>query len=120
MTLLQHIEDLNLILIMIYSFVDDFLKGVVCNIKYALTRPNQNRPPLKKHNLGLAELVSLAIFRFFTGHKNWKDFYQHIKTYHQQDFPNLPNYQNFIEAVNKLSVLAAPMLQGFMNLSVIS
>jgi hypothetical protein len=116
MTLLQNIDDLNLILIVIYYFIDNILKGMLGNIKYALTRPNQNQPPIKKHNLSLAELVSLAIFRFFTGHRNWKDFYQHIKTYHKQDFPNLPNYQNFLEAINKLSVLASIMLQGFMNI----
>ncbi len=97
MALLQNINDLNLILIMIYCFADDFLKGIVGSIKYALDRPGKNCPPTKKHNLGLA---GLAIFRFFTGHRNWKDFYRHIKTYHKQDFPNLPSYQNFLEAIN--------------------
>ncbi len=116
MTLLQNINDLNLILIMIYCFVDDFLKGIVGSIKYALDMPGKNCPPIKKHNLSLAELAGLAIFRFFTGHRNWKDFYRHIKTYHKRDFPNLPNYQNFLEAINKLSFLAALMLQGFMNI----
>lgn len=116
MTLSQNINDLNLILITIYCFVDDFLKGIVNNIKYALDRPGKNHPPIKKHNLGLAELASLAIFRFFTGHKNWKDFYRHLKTYHQQDFPSLPDYKNFLMAVNKLSLLASLMLQGFMNI----
>ncbi len=116
MALLQNIKDLNLILIMIYCFVDDFLKGIVANIKYALARPGKNRPPIKKHNLSLAELASLAIFRFFTGHRNWKDFYQFIKTYHNQDFMNLPDYKNFLVSINKLSVLANLMLQGFMNI----
>lgn len=116
MTLLQNIQDLNIILIMLYCFVDDFLKGTLVSIKYAIERPGKNHPPLKKHNLSLAELASLAIFRFFTGHKNWKDFYQHLKTYHQQDFPKLPDYKNFLEAVNMLSGLAAIMLQGFMNI----
>ena len=86
------------------------------NIQYALMRPGQNHPPIKKHNLSLAELISLAIFRFFTGHRNWKDFYQHLKTYHQQDFPNLPKYGNFLDAINKLSPFAHLMLQGFMNI----
>jgi len=116
MTLLQNIDDLNLILIVIYYFMDNILKGMLNNIKYSLTRPNQNQPPIKKHNLSLAELTSLAIFRFFTGHRNWKDFYQHVKTYHKQDFPSLPNYQNFLEAINKLSILASLLLQGFMNI----
>ena len=77
MTLSQH-SNLNTILITIYCFVDDFLKSVLNSIKFALRRPDQNTPPTPKHNLTLAELVSLAIFRFLTGHRNWKDFYQHI------------------------------------------
>ena len=100
---------------MLYCFVDDFLKGVFQNIRYALKRPDRNTPPLKKHNLSIAELSALAIFRFFTGHKNWKDFYRHLKTYHAADFPRLPKYGNFIEAVNVLSPLAGLMLQGFMH-----
>lgn len=116
MTLLKHIEDLNIILIMIYCFVSDFLKGIVSNIRFALERPGRNHPPIKKHNLSLAELISLAIFRFFTGHRNWKDFYRHLKTYHKSDFPNLPKYGNFLDAINKLSFFAEIMLSGFMNI----
>ena len=116
MTLLKHISDLKYILIMIYCFVDDFLKGIVRNIRYALERPGKNHPPIKKHNLSAAELISLAIFRFFTGHKDWKSFYQHIKTYHQKDFPHISTYQNFLFAVNKLSSFATLMLNGFMNI----
>jgi transposase len=116
MTLLKNINDLKDILLMIYCFVDDFLKGIVKNIRYALERPGKNRPPIKKHNLSLAELISLAIFRFFTGHRNWKDFYQHLKTYHQKDFSRLPKYGNFLYAINKLSPFANLMLQAFMNI----
>jgi transposase len=112
---LSQLSDLNTILINIYCFVDDFLRGLLHNIKYALKRPDHNTPPTRKHNLSLAELVSLAIFRFFTGHRNWKDFYQHIKTYHKKDFPSIPAYQNFIVAVNKLSLIALLLLHGFMK-----
>lgn len=115
MTLSQH-TNLKTILLLIYCFVDDFIKGIFNNIKYALARPNHNTPPTKKHNLSIAEIVALCIFRFFTGHRNWKDFYRHIKTYHSKDFPNLPNYQNFICAVNNLSGFAAILTQGFMHI----
>ena len=114
MTLSQH-SNLNTILITIYCFVDDFLKGVLNSIKFALRRPGQNTPPTPKHNLTLAELVSLAIFRFLTGHRNWKDFYQHVRTYHAQDFPGLPAYENFLRAMNDLSFLALLLLHGFME-----
>lgn len=114
MTILQH-TNLNVILILIYSFTDDFIKNVVHSIRFALERPAQHVPPTKKHNLSIAELVSLAIFRFFSGHKNWKEFYAFIKTYHQTDFPNLPTYQNFLAAVNNLSAMAMMFLKGFMH-----
>lgn len=116
MTLLQHISDLHTILVTIYCFVDDFLKMIVTSIRFALVRPDHTHPPTKKHNLSIAELISLAIFRFFTGHKNWKDFYQHVATYHTQDFPCLPVYKNFLAAVNTLSWFAQVLLQGFMNM----
>lgn len=115
MTLSQH-TNLKTILLLIYCFVDDFVKGVVRNIRYALTSPDHNTPPLKKHNLSIAEIASLAIFRFFTGHRNWKDFYRHIKAYHAKDFPNLPTYQNFLHAVNHLSGFAMCLLEGFMHI----
>lgn len=118
MTSLKHtLQQNNLItiLIVIYTFVDNFLKQVLQLINHAIEPPKRNHPPIKKYNLTIAELVSLAIFRFFTGHKNWKDFYKHIKTYHRQDFPNLPTYGNFIKAMNKLSSLAIILLKGFMN-----
>ena len=68
---LSQLSNLNNILITIYCFVDDFLKGILNNIKYALKRPDRNTPPTRKHNLSLAELASLALFRFFAGHRNW-------------------------------------------------
>lgn len=115
MASLNQQEDFITILITIYCFVDDFLKGVVLSIAYALERPNQSHPPLKKRNLGLAELVSLALLRFFTGHRNWKDFYRHVRTYHMKDFPCLPTYQNFVSAMNAISFFALMLLQAFMN-----
>ena len=108
-----HQDDLVTILIMIHCFVDDFLKTFVLGMSFALKRPNNHHPPQKKHNLPLAELITLALFRFFTGHRNWKDFYRHIKTYHRQDFPNLPTYGNFIESMNGLSGFAALLLSAF-------
>lgn len=114
MTLLQQ-NNLELILIMIYCFVDNTVKMIVQSIAFSLRRPGKNHPPLKKHNLSSAELISLALFRFFTGHRNWKDFYRHVQTYHAKDFPQLPTYGNFIEAINKFSFFASTLLEAFME-----
>ena len=114
MTLL-HQDDLITILISIYCFVEEFIKRIVENIQFSLTSPTKDNPPNKTHKLGIPKLVTLALFRFFTGHRNWKDFYRHIKSYHTQDFPELPHYSNFIDAVNKISFLGMMLLQGFMQ-----
>jgi transposase len=114
MTLSQH-TNLQTILIVIYTFVDDMQKAMLTSIRPLLSHPDHFAPPLKKHNLSIAELATLAIFRFFTGHRNWKDFYRHITTYHAKDFPTLPTYQNFIASVNSLSGFASILLHGFMH-----
>ena len=85
--------DRIIIFVAIYCFVEDMLGALVASIKFALDRPSQGRPPIKKHTLSLAYLITLALFRFFTGHRNWKDFYRHIATYHRQDFPELSTYE---------------------------
>lgn len=115
MTYLNKFANLDLILIAIYCFVDDFIKGIITSIQYALKKPDPSTPPTKQYQTSIAELVSLALFRFFTGHRNWKQFYKFIKTYHASDFPNLANYQNFLSAMNKLSFFALLLLQALMN-----
>lgn len=108
-------NNLKDILIAIYYFTDTFIKGLISNIKHALEKPSRKRPPTKKRKLSAAEVVSLCMFRFYTGHKTWKEFYRHLTTYHKKDFPLLPSYGNFIEAVNQLSFLGMILLESFME-----
>jgi hypothetical protein len=113
---LQYNDDLITLLVMIYTFVDDFNQQVVRSLLPSLEKPSKGRPPTKKGKLTVAEVVSLAVFRFFTGHRSWKEFYRHVKCYHHKDFPNLPAYSNFIDQVNKFSFFAMLILQFLMNL----
>ena len=112
MTLSQH-SNLKTILLTIYCFVDDMIKAMVTSLRPLLSRPDRTTPPTKKHNLGIAELATLAIFRFFTGHRNWKDFYRHVRTYHSRDFPGIPTYQNFLSAINRLTGFAGILMGAF-------
>lgn len=115
MALLKQNEDLEIVLIAIYCFVDDFLKQTLYSIEYALEKPTNNKPPIKKKSLSLSESITLGIFRYIIGYRCWKDFYKHLKTYHSKDFPNLPNYQNFMKTMNKTSLVALVLLQSFMS-----
>lgn len=106
-------DDLTILLISIYCFVEEFHHTILRSIHFALERPRQQRPPLKTRNLSVTELVSLALFKQFTGHKTWKSFYRYIKTHYAQDFPELPRYNHFVEAMNVLSPYALILLSAF-------
>lgn len=115
MTPVHHSDNLIAVLNAIREFVSNFFKEILHKIRYALQAPSNTNPPSKKYKLSLADLVSLALFRFFTGHDNWKAFYKHIKTYHLKDFAKIPCYKNFLRAMNRLSVFALLLLTGLMN-----
>jgi transposase len=106
-------DDLTMLFICIYCFVDDFHEEVLVMLRPALDRPRQGVPPTKTHNLSVSELVSLALFFQFTGHRSWKDFYKYITTHYQQDFPHLPSYKNFVVSMNTLSPYAVILLTAF-------
>jgi predicted RNA-binding Zn-ribbon protein involved in translation (DUF1610 family) len=63
----------------------------------------------RKGQLNVSEILTLIVFRFDLGFKNWKDFYTFLTNYHSQDF-HLPNYQNFIVMVNTHMSLATQIL----------
>ena len=95
-------ENLNDSLVLIYIFVDDFLKLSLISIKHSIEPRiyGYKKAPKKPRQLCLAEIVTLGIFRHITGHKNWKQYYRHIRTYHRKEFPSMPNYQNFVATMN--------------------
>lgn len=108
-----HIEDREIILITLYCFVDEFITTMQKDIQFALKRPGKGNVPAKTFNLSIAELITLAMFRFFLGYRNWKDYHKHLRTYHHQDFPHLPEYDSFRRSMNLLSPFAVLLLQSF-------
>jgi len=106
-------DDLTILLISIYCFVEEFHQTILRSIHFALERPSQRRPPLKTRNLSITELVTLALFKQFTGHKTWKSFYRYIKTHYALDFPHLPQYNHFVEVMNVLSPYAVLLVGAF-------
>ena len=63
------------LLIIIYYFVDNFAKNLLKTIDFAIQKPDNLNPPTKSFNLSISELISLFIYKHFTGHDNWKSFY---------------------------------------------
>jgi hypothetical protein len=52
-------ENLIIILITIYDFVKEFLRIIVKELIFCIERPNNKRPPNKKFNLEIAEILTL-------------------------------------------------------------
>jgi hypothetical protein len=90
-----------------HIFVDDFMKNILRSIEFALEHPTKSHSPNKKRKLSVSEIVTLTLFRHFTGHSNIKSFYRHIRAYHGADFSHLPEYQNFVNALNELLLLSS-------------
>lgn len=77
-------------LIITYCLLSDLAK---------LLPPTLGRKVGRKSLLSQSEILTLIVFRFDLGFKNWRDFYTFLTNYHNNDF-DLPNYQNFIALVN--------------------
>lgn len=99
MLLLQphHITD-------VYCMVDDMLPKA--------TNPTRGRPSV----LANSELATMLIWNtLVVKQKTIKDIYVHMKLYHQQDFPRMPNYQSFVKHCHRiipdLSHMLASLLQ---------
>jgi transposase len=111
------IQNFQELLLIIYYFVSNFITEIKKKLieKVSFQQVDQKHPPLKKGKLSVSELITLGIFRNFTGHSNWKSFYLHIVNYHQKDFLKIPNYQNFVKGVNKVTILGKKILDFFLS-----
>jgi hypothetical protein len=96
-------ENRTIILAGLRETVNSFHEQLLQTLPPSLPHPDQNHPPTKKTKLPLPTLVALVLFRFFPGHRSWKDYYIHLKTYHQDGFGPLPNYKNFMRSVHNLT-----------------
>jgi Transposase DDE domain len=106
-------EDRTMVLCGLYDLVVDFHRLLLAKLPPSLPMPDQSHPPTKKTKLPLVMLVSLILFRFFTGHGNWKDYYRHLKSYHHgKDIGLLPNYKNFMRSVHQLVGYALVFLEA--------
>jgi transposase len=105
-------EDNTTILIGLYDAACDFHRGLLGYLPPSLPAPDHGRPPTKKTKLSLVMLVTLILFRFFTGHRSWKDYYRHLKSYHHGiDIGYLPTYRNFMRSVHALTGYAVVFLE---------
>jgi transposase len=106
-------EDSTIILVGLYDVVYDFHQALLRKLPPSLPRPKQDHPPTKKTKLPLVMLITLILFKFFVGHRSWKEYYRHHKSHdHLVNVGFLPNYQNFMNSMHKLAVYALVFLEA--------
>lgn len=105
-------EDSTTILLGLYDIVWDFHQGLLRKLPPSLPAPDQSHPPTKKTKLPMVMLVTLILFKFFVGHKSWKDYYRYLKSHHDGvTIGILPNYKNFMKNVHALASYAVIFLE---------
>jgi transposase len=105
-------ENNTIVLIGLYDIIYDFHQLLIAQLPTSLPKPDQSNPPTKRTRLSIVMLVSIIIFKFFTGHRSWKDYYRYLKSHHDGvNIGKLPNYQNFIKSVHKLVGYALVFLE---------
>lgn len=95
-------EDEQTMLVSLYVMVDDVIKTLAASQEFRLRLSSANkggRPP----TLTLSEIVALGLFRYALNIKDVKHFHRHISSHYADYFPKLPNYQNFVSLLNRIS-----------------
>ncbi|HZA25157.1 MAG TPA: IS982 family transposase [Dehalococcoidia bacterium] len=66
----------------------------------ALALPSGTAKAGRHPNLTAAEVLTLALFRFWMAQRNWKAYYNIIAAGFRQEFPNLPCYETLLRQIN--------------------
>src|SRR5918992_477496 len=94
-------------LTILFCLVDDLLA--------LLPRPvpalsSSKRPGGRHSKLSASEVLTLALFRFWTSQSNWKAFYGMLTSGFQKEFPNLPCYETLVRQLTRHSPLRLLLL----------
>jgi len=106
-------EDSAMILVGLYDVVSDFHGQPRRELPASLPRPDQAHPPTKTTKLPLVMLVTLILFKFFVGHRSWKEYYRYLKSRHAGvNVGVLPTYENFMGCTHRLVGYALVFLEA--------
>jgi len=94
-------------LTLLFCLVDDFLSLLPTPTK---ALPKGARQAGRHPNLSPAEILTLALFRFWTNQRHWKAFYQMLYAGFRQEFPKLPCYETLVRQINAQGGLALLLL----------
>jgi len=104
----------------LYTFIDDFFKEFMaldCWDKYSRKWKGSRGP---KRKLNLSETVTLNILRYSVRIIDLKSFHRLAKDRYSNDFPDIPNYENFLKATNKSAYFTLLFLKYLLNINKIN
>ena len=95
----------------LYTVVDDFFKSIKQEKVWNLIQESFYGKRGPKPKLSISEVVTLNIIRFYVRSADLKTFYKLAKDRYSAEFPDLPNYENFLKATNKSFIAMILFLQ---------
>ncbi len=96
-------------LTLLFCLLDDFL-ALLPNPQLAL--PSGKHPAGRPSTLSAAEVLTLALFRFWTVQGQGKAFYPLMAAGFRQEFPRLPCDETFLRQINPLGLRLLIVLLG--------
>ncbi len=79
-------------LLQLFCIVSDLVDFILTNTPQFAIQKSVGR----KHNLTIAECITISLYRYLLPHTTFKHFYAFIRNYHQKEFPHLPHYSNML------------------------
>lgn len=91
--LLREIEAHPQRLLQLFCIISDLTDFILANTpQFAIQKNAVGR----KHNLNIAEAITISLYRYTLPHTTFKDFYAFMRNYHAAEFPELPDYSNML------------------------
>jgi hypothetical protein len=84
-------------LTLLFCLLADFLALLPTPTK---ALPSATHQAGRHPSLTSSEVLTLALFRFWTNQRNWKTFYQMLYAGFRQEFPKLPCYETLVPQIN--------------------
>lgn len=85
-------------LVKLFVLVDDFINLITKHIdsKFLLGKSTTRG---RTRQLSLSEIITLALFKYHVGINDIRHYHKFLEAHYKQDFPGLPNYENFLRAM---------------------
>jgi len=80
-------------LLQLFCIVSDVTDFILANTpQFTIQKSTVGR----KHNLNIAEAITISLYRYTLPHTTFKHFYAFMKNYHNAEFAQLPDYSNML------------------------